>query len=77
MPTYTFKNTETGEEQDIILRMSQVDEFKESNPHLTQVISGGQGLVRNSGSVKPDSGFRDVLKSIKKASGKGNTINDF
>ena len=77
MPTYTFKNIETGEINDITLRMSQVDEYKESNPHLTQIISAGLGLVRDSGSKKPDDNFRDVLKSIKKASGKGNTINTF
>jgi hypothetical protein len=77
MPTYTFKNNETDEVNDVILRMSQIKEFQESNPHLTQVISGGQGLVRDSGSMKPDSGFRDVLKSIKKASGKDNTVNTF
>jgi predicted nucleic acid-binding Zn ribbon protein len=77
MPTYTFKNNVTGEITDVILRMSQLDEFKSSNPDLSQIISGGQGMVRNSGSLKPDSGFRDVLKSIKKASGKDNTINTF
>jgi hypothetical protein len=77
MPTYTFKHIESGEVEDYILRMSQLDEFKQANPELTQVISGGQGLVRDSGTMKPDEGFRDVLKSIKKASGRGENINTF
>ena len=77
MPTYTFKHIETGEVKDYVIRMSQLDEFKKDNPELTQVISGGQGLVRDSGNMKPDEGFRDVLKSIKKASGRGENINTF
>ena len=77
MPTYTFKNIETGEVKDYVMRMSELDQFKESNPTFTQVITGGQGLVRDSGSMKPDEGLRDVLKSIKKASGRGNTIETF
>jgi hypothetical protein len=77
MPTYTFKHIESGEVEDYVLRMSQLDEFKQANPELTQVISGGQGLVRDSGTMKPDEGFRDVLKSIKKASGRGENINTF
>lgn len=77
MPTYTFKHIETGDVEDYVIRMSQLDEFKKDNPELTQVISGGQGLVRDSGNMKPDEGFRDVLKSIKKASGRGENINTF
>lgn len=77
MPTYTFKHTDTSEIKEVFLRMSELDDFKQANPEFTQVISGGQGLVRDSGTMKPDDGFRDVLKSIKKASGRGENINTF
>jgi hypothetical protein len=76
MPTYSFKNKETDEQFDLILKISQLDEFKTDHPHLQQVISTAQPTVR-SRDQKPDGGFRDVLKSIKKASGRGNTINTF
>lgn len=75
MPTYQFKNKETEEQFELVLKISQLDEFKADHPHLEQVISS-QTVVR-SRDMKPDSGFRDVLKSIKKASGRGANINTF
>ena len=76
MANYTFLNTKTNREEIIGMPMSELDFFKESNPHLEQ-----QFTVPNIadptrlGLHKPDSGFRDVLKRIKKASGKRSTIN--
>ena len=73
MPTYTFRNNNTGEEQDYILRMSELDAFKQEHPHLSQVINSSAKIVTGV-NQKPDSGFRDVLKSIKKAN-RGSNIN--
>ncbi len=76
MPTYTFHNENDNEEFDIELRMSELDEYKKTNPHLRQVykpltiIGGVGGIGRHS-----DEGWKDTLKSIKKASGRGNKIN--
>jgi hypothetical protein len=75
MPTYTFKNKESGEMFDLVLKISQLDEFKADHEHLEQVIVPPP-LVAGV-NQKPDNGFRDVLKSIKKASGRGNTIETF
>jgi len=75
MPTYAFKNKETDEQFEVNLKISQLDEFKADHPHLEQVIIP-QPMISGSGS-KPDDGFRDVLKSIKKASGRGSNINTF
>ena len=77
MPTYTFKNKSSGEVQEIVLRMSELDDFKSNNPELEQVITHTGSIVSDSGRLKPDDGFRDVLRSIKKASGRNNTINTF
>jgi hypothetical protein len=76
MPTYVFKNSDTGETEEHFLKMSELDTFRTDNPHLTSVVTSST-IVRDSGSMKPDDGFRDVLKSIKKASGRGNNINTF
>jgi len=75
MPTYTFKNKETDEQFELTLKISQLDEFKADHPHLEQVIIP-QPLISGTGQ-KPDGGFRDVLKSIKKASGRGANIETF
>ena len=77
MPIYTFRNVETDEVEEVSMRISQLDEFKAANPHLHQVHLTAPQLARDAGNKKPDSGFRDVLKSIKKASGRNNTINTF
>lgn len=71
MPLYTFENTETGEVADYTIKMANLHQFKADHPELRQVydaqssgklvtsIMGGQG-------TKPDAGFREVLKKIKK-----------
>ena len=75
MPVYTFKNKETGEEFDSAMRIAELDEYLAANPHLDTVIRATPAI--RGMSIKPDNGFRDVLKRIKKASGKSNTIETF
>lgn len=76
MPTYSFRNLKTGEEIEIILRISELDQYKEDNPHLQQFIGKAPenvGMVKDMYSRVPD-GFNDVVKQIKKGSGLRNTI---
>jgi len=75
MPTYTFRNNESGEEFDRVLRMKDLDSFQKDNPHLSQVITNQAPIIRGR-SPKPDSGFRDVLKTIKKGNPRSN-VNTF
>lgn len=77
MPSYNFKNNDTGEVTEVILKISELDSFKSDNPHLSQVHLSAPKLARDDGRQKPDDGFRDVLRSIKKASGRGANINTF
>ncbi len=68
MPTYTFRDENNN--QQVIeksMRISELDDFKLQNPHLTQLIVGAPSIgdpVRL-GRVKPDAGFRDVLKNVQ------------
>lgn len=77
MPTYSFFNKETGEEFDVFMSISELDSYKLNNTHLEQTITSAPALADPTrlGIRKPDSGFRDVLKRIKKASGRSNKIN--
>jgi hypothetical protein len=76
MPTYTFFDEQSGMEFDITMSMSDLDTYKTQNPNHKQVpsapaiVGGVGGIGRHS-----DDGWKDTLKSIKKASGKGNKIN--
>lgn len=77
MPTYNFRDIETGEVTEVMMRMSELDEYKKNNPHLQQFLTGAPALSTSGGStgLKIDNGFNDVLKKIKAGSGRGNTIN--
>jgi len=79
MPTYKFINNDTGEEYEEFMYISELDSYLELNPNVTQQITA-PALSSGRGMGKPDSGFRDVLKQIKKNANKGitrSTINTF
>lgn len=67
MPTYTFENIETGERLEKVMKISELDEFREQNPHLKSLIVSAPSIGDSMrlGLKKPDDGFRDVLKNVK------------
>jgi hypothetical protein len=80
MPTYKFLNNDTGEEFEDFMSISALDEYLKTNPHLTQLVNGAPLVHSGRGMGKPDQGFRDLLKHIKKGNSKGikrSTINTF
>lgn len=72
MPTYNFKNNDTGETFEIVLRMSELDQYKLDNPHLTQFLTGSPGIIggTNLGAKVPD-WHKDNMKEMKKKHPKG------
>lgn len=79
-PTYRFLNNETGEEYEEFMRISELDEFLSSNPNITQLVNGAPMIASGRGMGKPDQGFRDLLKDMKKKHSGGHTkstINTF
>lgn len=80
MPTYNFLNTKTGEEFEEFMSISALDTYLQENPDITQLVSGAPSIVSGRGQSKPDSGFRDLLKDMKKKHSQGitrSTINTF
>lgn len=78
MPTYTFRNKLTNKTFDKLLSMSQRQPFLDENPDLEQVL--GSTLTVTGMNLKPDQGFRDVLKEIRSKHDKRftrSTINTF
>ena len=62
MPTYSFLNTETGEEFEIVMRISERDQFMVENPHLQPIILA-PALVSGSSTSKQNrvpEGFKEV-----------------
>ena len=80
MPTYSFLNKETGEEYELFMGISEREEYLKANPHIQQIITGAPLISSGRGMGKPDQGFRDILREIKKKNSKGitkSTINTF
>ena len=68
MPLYDFLNDETGEIIELNMSYTKLDQFKEDNPHLKQVILGTPGIVGGYGDrVKLDGGFKEVLNKVASA----------
>lgn len=76
MPTYKFRNNDTGEEWTEFMGISAADKYLEENPHIERLVNGapmihsGRGL---GGGLKVDNGFNDILKNIKKEHSRGIT----
>jgi hypothetical protein len=70
MPTYVFRNKETGEQFDKILKMSELDSFRADNPQLETVIQAVAfgDPTKLTSSRKFDSGFKEVLQKIHERS---------
>lgn len=78
MPTYTWKNLNTGEITENILKIAELDAYKANNPHLERYITSAPTMsdpVRL-GRVKIDNGFREVLQKISAGAIGGNNLKD-
>ena len=75
MPTYKFCDTEYKIEFEKFMKISELDDYLKDNPNLEQVPTAPPIISGREGGMKPDEGFREILKGIKKSSGKD--INTF
>lgn len=66
MPTYTFRNTSTGEVMDKFLNFSSKDKFLEENPEFEIIITAAPAVCDpvRVGVRKKDTGFKEVLQKI-------------
>lgn len=80
MPTYIFIDKKTKKEEELFMTMSEMDEYRKSNPSKMLGVSSPaivSGVASSrAGYGKPDSSFRDILKTIKK-NNRGSKINTF
>jgi hypothetical protein len=69
MPTYNLMNTKTKEEFEMFMSYSDLEKYLEENKHITQQLSAP--AIVSGVAKKPDAGFRDVLKRIKRENSRG------
>jgi hypothetical protein len=68
MPTYTFIDTQTKEVFDVIMSMSDLDDYKKENPQHERHFDEAPVIVSaSSSSLKSDDGFKEVLSKISEA----------
>lgn len=69
MPLYDFYNENTDEMETHSMRIAELDQFKEDNPHLSQRITKAPSLARDSGMIqgKMDDGWKENLTRIAEA----------
>jgi hypothetical protein len=78
MPTYSFRDTQTGEIEDKIMSMSSREEYLKENPNLETIITGAPGLVGGTGDrTKTPGGFQEVLSKISDANPTSSLAGDF
>lgn len=66
MPTYSFKDRDTGLEFEKFMSISAREKFLKDNPHVEPVINGAPMVADpvRVGVRKSDSGFKEVLQKI-------------
>lgn len=74
MPTYTFRDKDTGEVYDKIMTWNDREQYLVDNPNLETIITGAPAMgdsVRL-GIRRNDDGFREVMSKISAANYKSN-----
>ena len=68
MPMYTFENTDTGEQFDMLMKIADKEKYLKKNINIKQVITAPNLNFGGVGDrTKPPSGFKDVLSRIGEA----------
>ena len=82
MPTYKFLNTDTNEEFEEFMTISERTTYLEEHKNIVQLVNGAPAIgdVVRLGLKKPDNAFRDILRNTKKEHSRGvtrSTVNTF
>lgn len=64
MPTYEFVNKQTGKVEEHVMRIAELDAFKQANPHLEKIITQAPAFAGDHITIKKDTGFKEVLQKI-------------
>ena len=67
MPTYEFKDKETGETQELFMKLAEKEQFLKDNPNLEQIIGAPNFITRTDGDVlkKAGDGWKEVQDKVK------------
>lgn len=76
MPRYTIIDTKEQQEWEIQCTWDELQTILNDNPEFKQGLSTPSFVTQTGNTISRTSGdWRDLLKKVKKGSGKGNSIN--
>jgi CHASE3 domain sensor protein len=75
MPTYDFKNKDTGEVFEKIMKIAEKEQYLIDNPNIEQTITTAPAFAGDHIIVKQDTGFKEVLQKVHEKT-YGSTLND-
>lgn len=64
MPTYDFRNKETGDVFEKFMKIAEKEQYLLDNPQLEQALLTAPAFTGDHVSIKKDSGFKEVLQKI-------------
>ena len=66
MPTYSVRDNDTGEWEEVFMTYSALQEYLSENPSKESVITSAPSIIGGTGmsGFKTDSGFNEVLQKI-------------
>ena len=76
MPIYSFEDTKSGEQFDMMMKIADKETWLKKNPNIKQIITKAPAFSYDSvglGARKTDDNFNSLLKHIKKGNSKGTT----
>ena len=76
MPRYTIKDIKTGDEWDVQCTWDELQIILDENPDFKQGLATPNFVTQPGNTIsRTSTDWRDLLKKVKKGSGRGNTIN--
>ncbi len=64
MPTYDFRNKDTGEVFEKVMKIADKEQYLIDNPHLEQTITSAPAFAGDHIVIKKDTGFKEVLQRV-------------
>lgn len=64
MPTYDFRNKDTGEVFEKVMKIADKEQYLIDNPHLEQTITTAPAFAGDHIVIKKDTGFKEVLQRV-------------
>ena len=64
MPTYSFRNKNTVEIHDEVMRIAAREQYLLDNPQLESIITSAPAFAGDHITIKKDTGFKEVLQRI-------------